>query len=713
MSGVVNPGGQLEVTGGSSGTAPVSIKDGVNDTIAATVFDRPNSNPLAVELVDANGDPVSGSAVSIADGANVVEGAVADVAVTGDNAGTISAKLRGLSKILFSVWDSVASRLKVALDSTFDDSTTSFTFNSVSSPVTIATPRGGTLILTISGGPTGNLGFSEVLGAATMPAIAYVTYNPSNPLQKWEMFLGQCGFNLGNPLNLVITCRGTSVTLSSTISSGTANIVAVYKPGLNITTIPTVIQGAVSTNAADVNGVNQLLVSLVPVGNQQSSIANGLDGNAVGNTSPVVDSVQLLFNGVSYDRWRGDLTNGAFVNVKTSVLPTGAATETGNLAAIKADVDKIPSQGQALAANSVPVVLTAIQAAALTPPAAITGFNLEATQLSVKAKTDNLDVALSTLLKPADTLTKVSTVDTITNPVAVTNANLDVALSTRTKPSDQQHAIIDSSALPANAATETGNLAAIKLDVDKIPSQGQALAAASMPVVLTAIQLAALAPPGMVSQSITINALGSSTLFIITAGTQSVGFVLQVGTLDGTIQFQQTVDGVNWTTLIAAMHSGVGLQQGINFVYTNPNPTNIFSFLLGPGALAVRATCTIFNSGSVVGTFTSSPVISPYPLSPFTGVSGQSLPVYAGVVAGKDGLSLVRTLSVDSNGAITTPPGTIGSDQMNIVLREQRELQEEEVLRTSDSLSYQYAYRGIGKLVTSDRRGSFARGTTR
>jgi len=69
----------------------------------------------------------------------------------------------------------------------------------------------------------------------------------------------------------------------------------------------------------------------------------------------------------------------------------------------------------------------------------------------------NLDVALSTRLKSADTLAKVTTVDTITNAVAVTNAgltNLDVALSTRTKPADQQHAIIDSSALPAGAATE-------------------------------------------------------------------------------------------------------------------------------------------------------------------------------------------------------------------------------------------------------------------
>jgi hypothetical protein len=84
----------------------------------------------------------------------------------------------------------------------------------------------------------------------------------------------------------------------------------------------------------------------------------------------------------------------------------------------------------------------------------------------------NLDVALSTRLKPADTLTKVSTVDTITNSVAVTNsglsniptdpakesghlatidtstattatasANLDVALSTRLKPADTLTAV--------------------------------------------------------------------------------------------------------------------------------------------------------------------------------------------------------------------------------------------------------------------------------
>lgn len=48
----------------------------------------------------------------------------------------------------------------------------------------------------------------------------------------------------------------------------------------------------------------------------------------------------------------------------------------------------------------------------------------------------NLDTPLSGLLKPADTLTKVSTIDTITNQVAVTNGNLDAALSSLLKPAD-------------------------------------------------------------------------------------------------------------------------------------------------------------------------------------------------------------------------------------------------------------------------------------
>src|SRR5258706_1820876 len=119
------------------------------------------------------------------------------------------------------------------------------------------------------------------------------------------------------------------------------------------------------------------------------------------------------------------ITNPVAITAAALPLPTGAAIEAGHLATIDT---KSPVLGQALAASSVPVVLTAAQITTLTPPAAITGFALEAGNLaSIKAKTDNLDVLLSTRLKPADTLagiTLVGTLSTITNPVTVTPPTL-------------------------------------------------------------------------------------------------------------------------------------------------------------------------------------------------------------------------------------------------------------------------------------------------
>ncbi len=56
-----------------------------------------------------------GGASTIADGADVTEGLIADAAVTGDNSGTISAKLRGWNKILADVWDSTNHLLKMSI----------------------------------------------------------------------------------------------------------------------------------------------------------------------------------------------------------------------------------------------------------------------------------------------------------------------------------------------------------------------------------------------------------------------------------------------------------------------------------------------------------------------------------------------------------------------------------------------------------------------
>ena len=71
------------------------------------------------------------------------------------------------------------------------------------------------------------------------------------------------------------------------------------------------------------------------------------------------------------------------VSAASLPLPTGASTE-ATLALIKAKTDNIPAQGQALAAASTPVVLTAAQITTLTPPAqGLTDAQLRATAVPV------------------------------------------------------------------------------------------------------------------------------------------------------------------------------------------------------------------------------------------------------------------------------------------------------------------------------------------
>lgn len=88
-------------------------------------------------------------------------------------------------------------------------------------------------------------------------------------------------------------------------------------------------------------------------------------------------------------------------------LPAGASTE-ATLALIKAKTDNLDVL---LSTRTKPADTQAVSAAALPLPA---GASTEATQALVKAKTDNLDVLLSTRLKPADTLAAVTALGSIT-----------------------------------------------------------------------------------------------------------------------------------------------------------------------------------------------------------------------------------------------------------------------------------------------------------
>lgn len=141
--------------GGGGGGGPVQITDGADTSTKATVSDFTDSNPLNVVLTDLSGDPYvassgGGGAATIADGADVAEGSTTDAAVTGDNTGTVSAKLRGLSKIFADVWDSVNHRLNVFIANT-----------------TLAVTQSGSWVLSAGSAIIGKVGIDQTTPGTT------------------------------------------------------------------------------------------------------------------------------------------------------------------------------------------------------------------------------------------------------------------------------------------------------------------------------------------------------------------------------------------------------------------------------------------------------------------------------------------------------------------------------------------------------------------
>lgn len=109
--------------------------------------------------------------------------------------------------------------------------------------------------------------------------------------------------------------------------------------GLATAAAPTFIEGMMGGLSFDLSGNLRTSGSFSPSGTQDvnlkqiggstvTAITAGAD--AVSNTSTGLQiySRPSWFNGTTWDRALGDATNGAFVNVKTSVLPTLAATST-------------------------------------------------------------------------------------------------------------------------------------------------------------------------------------------------------------------------------------------------------------------------------------------------------------------------------------------------------------------------------------------------
>ena len=214
---------------------------------------------------------------------------------------------------------------------------------------------------------------------------------------------------------------------------------------------------------------------------------------------------------------------------------SGLAQErNGNLAAIKAKTDNIPAQGQALAEASTPVVLPAAQITTLTPPAAITGFATEVTigliSTAINTATTGIHALITAMKAKVDNIPALGqALAAACWPVVLTSAQI----TTLTPP-----------AAITGFATETGgNLAAIKAKTDNIPALGQAVAAAAVPCVLTALQEAALQQSYLTPRADSVGAClsghawsGASTNLIALKG--SAGRVYQITLTNTTAAFK-------------------------------------------------------------------------------------------------------------------------------------------------------------------------------
>ncbi len=280
--------------------------------------------------------------------------------------------------------------------------------------------------------------------------------------------------------------------------------------------------------------------------------------------------------------------------------------------------------GQKLMAASLPVTLASDQSALLVAQSGswdvrhITGTVSLPTGAATAANQATANASLSSI----DTkVSDVSTEATLALIKAKTD-NIDVALSTRTKPSDQQHVIIDSSAsiavtgpltdaqlravavpvsaaslpLPTGASTAanqaTANASLSSID-GKLGSLGQKTMALSAPVVISSDQTG-LQPNTDLTTSGTIIALNGAVTHV-THGCGSA-MVSIGGTWSATLQIQGLApDGATWTNLaVAVAGAGVG-----TFSSSAITANGTYRCATAGGFSAIRVTATAFTSGTV------------------------------------------------------------------------------------------------------------------
>jgi hypothetical protein len=265
-------------------------------------------------------------------------------------------------------------------------------------------------VITVQGSPSG---IAQPVSMVSLPALATgsnaigsITNSAFGISGTLPSFASIPTFNIGTAPDIVL-------------GAGSANIGAITNTAFGISGTLPAFASAPTVNLGTLNGAATSALQTQISGQLPTTLGQKTSANSL--------SVVLSSDSAS--------VGGGISQAQTRDAVSDGLDQSVDIEAIKTNTARLPAQGQALAAASLPVVLTAAQESLLTPPAAITGFAL--------------DTSVNSLLKPASTLAAVTTLGSITNPLpAGTNA---LGSITNT-------AFGISGTLPAFAATPTFNI---------------------------------------------------------------------------------------------------------------------------------------------------------------------------------------------------------------------------------------------------------------
>jgi len=260
-----------------------------------------------------------GGAVTIADGADIAEGATTDVAVTGDNPGSVSAKLRGLSKILADVWDSTNHWLQTTPK--YPSTTASGTLTAAAQTVTLTVTGLSTVTVTVA---QGGLWTGQVLFYASVDGTDYHLiegFQEPYLAQGYLPLYFMNGSNNEQTLRFPVTGYKTFQVYSS-VSGGSAVTT------ITGSTLPFVQPANATTVLRSGDGGSIIGKTLtISQGSAQVYLCDASNGAALSDTQVVTDalsqptyllntlSFSMGYNGATWDRLRSTITNGLQVDV--------------------------------------------------------------------------------------------------------------------------------------------------------------------------------------------------------------------------------------------------------------------------------------------------------------------------------------------------------------------------------------------------------------